>query len=70
MTYNRLRILITSLHPRSFKTLPEGIGLKTAIQAKSEGLVEADGAFSASGKYRLTPAGVAKKTTYGGPMRT
>jgi len=44
-------------------------GLKTANQAKSEGLVEADGEFSASAKYRLTTAGIAKKKLYGGPRQ-
>ena len=69
MAYSRLRILITSLGPRAFKSLPDGVGLKTAIQAKSEGLVEVDGEFSANAKYRLTAAGVARKTLYGGPQR-
>jgi len=58
-----------ALGPRAFKSLPDGVGLKTAIQAKNEGLVEADGEFSAVSKYRLTPAGIARKTMYGGPKR-
>lgn len=69
MTYSRLRTLIMALGPRAFKNLPDGVGLKTAIQAKNEGLVEADGEFSATSKYRLTPAGFAKKGLYGGLKR-
>lgn len=69
MAYSRLRILIMALGPRAFRSLPDGVGLKTAIQAKSEGLVESDGEFSASAKYRLTPAGISKKALYGGPPR-
>ena len=69
MVYSRLRILITALGPRAFKPLPDGVGLKTANQAKSEGLVEADGELSAKTKYRLTPAGVAKKSVYGASRR-
>lgn len=67
--YSRLRIIITALGPRAFKPLPFGIGLKTANQAKSEGLVEADGELSSKAKYRLTPAGAARKTLYGGTYR-
>ncbi|GGG16583.1 MULTISPECIES: hypothetical protein [Rhizobium] len=69
MAYSRLRILIMSLGPRAFKNLPDGVGLKTAIQAKNEGLVEADGEFSAVSKYRLTAAGITKKSLYGGSKR-
>jgi len=69
MAYSRLRILIMSLGPRAFKSLPEGVDLKTAIQAKNEGLVETDGEFSAISKYRLTAAGNAKKSLYGGIKR-
>ncbi|WP_312406562.1 hypothetical protein [Rhizobium sp.] len=56
MAYSRLRILIMSLGPRAFKRLPDGVGLKTAIQAKNEGLVEVDGELSAVSEYRLTAA--------------
>lgn len=45
-----------SLGPRAFKRLPDGVGLKTAIQAKNEGLVEVDGELSAVSEYRLTAA--------------
>jgi len=69
MAYSRLRTLIMALGPRAFKSLPDGVGLKTAIQAANEGLVEADGEFSATSKYRLTAAGIAKKTLYGGPTK-
>lgn len=69
MAYSRLRTLVISLGPRAYKKLPDGVGLKTAIQAKQEGLVEADGELSSSAKFRLTAAGMAKKTLYGGPKR-
>lgn len=69
MAYSRLRILLMALGPRAFKPLPDGVGLKTANQAKSEGLVETDGESSAKAKFRLTPAGLAKKSVYGGSQR-
>jgi len=66
MAYSRLRILIVSLDPRAFKSLPDGIGLKTAIQAQNDGLIEADGNLSAKTKFRLTSTGFARKNMYGG----
>jgi len=70
MAYSRLRILIMALGPRAFKSLPNGVGLTTAIQAKNEGLIEADSEFSAFSRYRLTQAGIVKKSLYGRHKRS
>jgi hypothetical protein len=64
MAYSRLQKLIEALGPPIINTLPDGVDLKTAVQAISEGLIESDSLFSRHTKYRLTALGASRKSLF------
>jgi hypothetical protein len=65
----RLLGLLSHLVSTRFKSLPKGVGLKTALQARELGFIEFDRGDLRSAKYRLTEIGLAYRRSIRGGVK-